>query len=293
MNIGPAHIEFFPDGLTGIAKAKCEIFEGLNPEAGLAVVNGDDPELMPVFNACWQGQRHEFRLSDATDIQWLGDDGMRFTYQGVDVYVPLPGDHMVSNALGVLAMAEAAIQRLCGSHRVSLAELASGFASLNRVDGRWQKTPIPCYQNAWVINDAYNANPASLKASLSAFLSTLKPDSGEHCILVLGGMKELGDSSLQYHRDTLDWLASHPQAHLLSLLVLVGSEWPDALPAFIIPAAHVLDAGHVAKLIFGRVDSLENTTVLLKGSRAYKLESILAQLGRPESQTESLAEMSS
>jgi UDP-N-acetylmuramoyl-tripeptide--D-alanyl-D-alanine ligase len=152
----------------------------------------------------------------------------------------------------------------------SVAELAKGLSAFVPEKGRWERTALPGYNNVWIINDAYNANPDSAMASLKAFLSTARSEL-KH-ILVLGGMKELGEFSREYHEELGRWLAG--QAYIDALFT-VGEEgeWlADAAKGAAYPVSSSTDVSDVIKQL--KAQALENAVLYLKGSRAYKLDEI-------------------
>jgi len=171
---------------------------------------------------------------------------------------------MVANALAVLKAGEAL--------GFSIPDLAKGLSAFVPEKGRWERTALAGFNNVWVINDAYNANPDSAKASLKAFLSTARPDM-QH-ILVLGGMKELGDFSREYHEKLGLWLAGQPH---IDALFTIGEEaqWiADAANNATYPVRYAADVTHAVQQIAGGSVRLENAILYLKGSRAYKLDGI-------------------
>ncbi|HEY9745501.1 MAG TPA: UDP-N-acetylmuramoyl-tripeptide--D-alanyl-D-alanine ligase [Oculatellaceae cyanobacterium] len=264
VNVGPAHIGLL-GSLENIAKAKLEIAEGMEPAKGQLVLCGDSKPLAELAPQLWPGKQIAYHLSEAEDLQiWMqdGHTGVRFTYQETPIFLPVVGDHMVSNALGVLKVGEAL--------GFSPAELARGLAQFVPEAGRGERTALRGYQNAWTVNDAYNANPDSTIASLKAFLSL--PCDGLNRVLVLGGMKELGNFSQAYHEELGQWLAKQAG---IAQLVTIGEEghWmadsarTAAYPIF--AADTVQDAiDHLSR------HSLDNTILYLKGSRAYRLDEI-------------------
>ncbi len=264
VNIGPAHIGLL-GSLENIAKAKLEIVEGMNPKSGVLVINRDTPHLPEMTPRLWQGKTVEYGLSDADAIAPYNDgssEGIRFSYKGSAVDLPVPGEHMVANALGVLKAGEALGFPVAG--------LATGLSAFVPEKGRWERTALPGYENVWIINDAYNANPDSAMASLKAFLSTARV--GLRHILVLGGMKELGDFSREYHEELGRWLAG--QAHIDALFT-VGEEgqWlVDAAKGASYPVSFSADVSDVIQQL--QASALENAVLYLKGSRAYRLDEI-------------------
>lgn len=270
VNIGPAHIGLL-GSLENIAKAKLEIVEGMDPERGLLVINQDTPYLAELAPALWSGKTVTYSLREAQDIQSVLDveqAGIRFTYQGVPVSLVVPGEHMVANALGVLKAGE--------SLGLSVADLAKGLSDFAPEKGRWERVALKGYHNVWVIDDAYNANPDSAKASLKAFLATARPER-QH-FLVIGGMKELGDFSQRYHEELGLWLAGQPHIDALFTLGDEGQWIAEAAGNATYPVRFAKDVNHLVEQLTAGSFTLENAVLYMKGSRAYKLDAIPALL---------------
>ncbi|WP_373532664.1 UDP-N-acetylmuramoyl-tripeptide--D-alanyl-D-alanine ligase [Vampirovibrio sp.] len=271
-NIGPAHIGLL-GSLEAIAQAKLEVVEGMNPAQGLLVINQDTPHLSGLAPTLWSGKTVSYSLNEAQNLQpalEAGVEGSRFTYGGVTVTLPVPGEHMVSNALGVLKVGEAL--------GFSAAALASGLSQFKPEKGRGERVMLQGYRDVCVIDDAYNANPDSAKASLKAFLSTVKP--GKQNFLVIGGMKELGDFSQQYHQQLGFWLAAQPHINGLFTLGEEGQWLADAASSATFPVRHAQDIPHLVRQLTEGSFTLENAVLYLKGSRAYQLDQIPAALER-------------
>ena len=181
-NAGPAHLEGF-GSLEGVAKAKGEIYGGLS-ETGTAIINADD-----CFNPLWREYCADhktltFALDNDADItaSWSVDDkgsliNAKTPAGEVSIHLPLLGRHNVMNALAAIAGTLAA--------GITLTEIKTGLESLQPVRGRLQiKSGL---NGSRVIDDTYNANPASLNAALAV----LGDFTGQH-FLALGDMGELG-----------------------------------------------------------------------------------------------------
>lgn len=185
-NAAGAHLAGF-GSLESVARSKGEIFEELG-EGGTAIINADD-----AFAGLWRGQAGIHRvLSFALDAEadvcgrWRAGDALQITTpQGeLSVNLPLPGRHNAMNALAATAAALAV-----GS---SLDDIRTGLESLHPVPGRlcWKAG----VNGARILDDTYNANPASLLAALEVLAGT----QGERC-LVLGDMAELGGEAAALH----------------------------------------------------------------------------------------------
>jgi UDP-N-acetylmuramoyl-tripeptide--D-alanyl-D-alanine ligase len=276
VNVGPAHIGML-GSLENIARAKMEITEGMDPEQGTLVLHGDNPMLTLLAPTLWAGPTALYSIKEAQHIQPYflnggdtGPTGVQFNYQGIHVRIPLPGEHMVSNALGVLKAGQAL--------GLDLQKLAHGLAQFVPEKGRWERTALAGYTNVWIINDAYNANPDSAMASIKAFLETATQR--QRHILVLGGMKELGDFTQEYHEKLGRWLAAQSA---VDALFTVGEEarWiADAAQNARFPVRYAETIEHLTQqLALGSIP-LEDAVIYLKGSRAYKLDDLPAALSQ-------------
>ena len=267
-NIGPAHIERL-GSLEAIAQAKCEIVKGLHPVRGVVVANGDDALLMHTLKQVWSGRLETFSLEQARDIAPTSEGGVRFMTRGATVSLTVPGDHMVMNALAVLAVAQ-----ILGAPLHKVAEGLSGFSP---EEGRYSIKQLSA--DLHVIQDAYNANPSSMEASLTAFLNQPVMQTGQQKALVLAGMNELGDLSVHYHTLLGNWLKMHATRQLAWLL-LIGEDCQPALEALSqensatdVVVKWVPDV-HTAKQWLQSYPSLSNHFILVKGSRSYQLETL-------------------
>ncbi len=190
-NIGWSHLENLKSR-EGILRAKSEMFDFMRPD-GRICLNGDDDMLMSVKEV--DGKIPLFfgfhKTNDiyADHIQNHGLEGISCTIyikeEAFSVAIPVPGEHMVYNAL-----AAAAIGSIMGLYKE---EIKKGIESIKTVRGR---NHIINMENIKIIDDSYNANPVSMKAALDV----LRNADGRR-VAVLGDMLELGENSRLLHED--------------------------------------------------------------------------------------------
>jgi UDP-N-acetylmuramoyl-tripeptide--D-alanyl-D-alanine ligase len=268
--IGEAHLEQL-GSREAIADAKMEIIDGLS-SGGLFIYNGDEPLLrarigkLPIdVRQLTFGQTApcDYR---ACNVQ-LDTDGATFTINdrmAPSFHSPLLGAHNVLNALTAIAVAE--------SLGVNVQRMLEPLARLKISAMRGEK--VVTSSGALILNDAYNASPASVRAAL-ATVATMHQYSTK--IVVLGDMLELGDQSSVLHAS----IGAELDAELLTKVYTFGD-----MAAYIAEAArvrfpqgsvsHGLTKAEIAEQLASLVD--EQTVVLIKGSRGMKLEEIAHRL---------------
>ena len=220
--IAPAHIENL-GSLEGIADAKAEIFEGLEP-GGVAIIPADSPQFDRLKAAADQRKitvvsfgraaHANVRLLDAVPAPGGGslvtaDLGAR----RICYTVAEPGEHWITNSLAVMAAVGAAGGDL-GAAGIALAEMQG-------LKGRGQRHSIPAPAGdgsgrALLIDESYNANPASMRVTLAQLGAT----PARRRIAVLGAMKELGEHGPAYHAALIEPL----EASGADFAILVGGE---------------------------------------------------------------------
>ncbi|MBO0902588.1 UDP-N-acetylmuramoylalanyl-D-glutamyl-2,6-diaminopimelate--D-alanyl-D-alanine ligase [Jiella sonneratiae] len=199
--IAPAHLGHFRD-LDEIAEAKAEIFEGLVPD-GTAIVNADDPKCGLLSDLARKaGVRNIATFGEASgaDFRLIAfeatRDGARIDAEiaGEALHVSLatPGRHMAQNVLAVLGAAE----RI----GADVSKVAAALSDWRAVKGRGARHALALSDGsaATLIDDSYNANPASMRAALEV-LGRAEAGEGGRRIAVLGDMLELGTSSGELH----------------------------------------------------------------------------------------------
>ena len=254
-----------------ICKAKLEICEGL-PNGAPLVLNGDDPFLRAAklpehVRPIW------FSLGDENaDVCALNirqeNDGMTFTLEDreedtTEVHIPAMGRHNVANALAAYA---AATRLGLNAKRV--------IAGLSQFQQTGMRQKVVHSKGVDVIEDCYNANPSSMRASVANFLAE-PPGTRTRRLLILGDMLELGAWSAEEHAAVIRLAAQAPQTEVM----LVGQEFAkaraDMEPQ---PARITLFADREHLIAALRTHPVDNALVLIKGSRGIGLEKAVGEL---------------
>lgn len=269
-NIGQCHLENLIDR-DGVLKAKTEIFDFMQ-EDGFVVINGDDDKLATVQEVKGRkpyffGLGKEGVLTDksavATDIQNHGLFGSDFKMslfgQELEASVPLPGQHMVINAL-----AAATVGKLLG---MAEEDILKGIASVQATGGR---SNIMKLADKTVIDDCYNANPVSMKAAIDLLMMA----QGRK-VVILGDMFELGTDELALHREVGMYAAMARLEGMifignLSKEMYEGAAKLRAMPEYY-PDKEAFFAAH-------KPEDFADTTVLVKASHGMHFEEIVEWL---------------
>jgi UDP-N-acetylmuramoyl-tripeptide--D-alanyl-D-alanine ligase len=273
--IEPVHIEFFPS-LWGIADAKGEIFSSVEP-GGTAVINRDSPyfERMKAHAlASSAGRVVSFGEHERADIRaeriLVRPDqsiveatvfGKSLTYK-----IGTAGRHIALNSLSVLAASHAL--------GADLALVALSFAELKPPVGRGERTMLSIGDGeALLIDESYNANPASMRAALSN-LGAVELDRQGRRIAVLGDMKELGEKGSSLH----EGLAEAIEANAIDLVFAAGPLMQNLVNK--LPKAKVaLHAETSAELVnAARAAIRPGDAVMVKGSLSMKMALIVKAL---------------
>ncbi len=268
--VAPAHMEGF-GCIENVAAGKAEIFEGLSA-TGTAVINLDNhytaswlEELSQRFTVISYTVRSDLdqKLADvfATDVQ-VTSSGMRFVlHYGNDaalVSLGFLGRHNVGNAVAAAAC--------CFAIGQSMSLVVSGLESASPYKGRLQL--CKGISGATVIDDSYNANPASVRMAIQ----TLVAIDAEQKILVLGDMAELGEETKSLHYD----IGAYAKAVGLNQLFACGDLSEQTVRGFgeggcYFPSVESLSDACVSL-------ANENTVYLVKGSRSAKMERVVGAL---------------
>lgn len=259
-----AHIGNDFNGVEDIARAKSEIYTGLNPQTGLAIVPCEDANI-DIFTAATaslhrvssfglhQGDVHaEDIVLSPLHSDFVLTDG----HEKVSVHLPVAGEHNVYNAA-----AAAAVLRAIG---IDWQSIAQGLAQFSNAKGRLQG--FTSSNGALLIDDTYNANPDSMKAALDVLSRFDGPK-----VFVMGAIGELGEGSWDLHAE----VGAYANEKELTALLALGHDAQAASNASVV--------GQYFNEIDALIDALREydvagTTILVKGSRFMQMERVVAAL---------------
>jgi len=281
INVGTAHMSEF-GSREAIARAKGEIIEAL-PEDGVAVLNADedlvaamgdrtkatvvtfgevDPEAATTPTLGFHDLRQDELGRPSAAFQWH-DDAARAT-TGARLTLRQMGRHQVANAAAAAAMALAA--------GLEFAQVATALEQATSLS-RWRMELHERPDGVVVVNDAYNANPASMGAALQT-LNDIHERSGRRTVAVLGEMKELGPGSPEEHRR----VGERAAALGVDVLLVIGEparpmvDGAKNITSWSGTAAYVEDRASALAWLRGNVAA--GDVVLVKASRAVALETV-------------------
>jgi UDP-N-acetylmuramoyl-tripeptide--D-alanyl-D-alanine ligase len=246
-SIGPEHLELVGT-VEDVARANAEAIEAL-PAGGIAVVPADEPLLEPYLRADLDVRRFDRTATDLKDGEW------RFDVDGQEVALRLPFTqrHLAGNVLAALTAYDAL--------GLPLDRADEGAAAIAL--SRWRGEVYTLRGGGFVVNDAYNANPTSMRAAL---LDLAERAAGRRRVAVLGEMAELGPDSTRYHEEIRMLLGELG----IEVVVAVGDSarayLGDGAEAHFVPDADSFDA------VVGALRP--GDAILVKASRAVGLEGI-------------------
>jgi UDP-N-acetylmuramoyl-tripeptide--D-alanyl-D-alanine ligase len=269
--IAPAHLEYFGT-VEAIADAKAEIFEGIE-KGGAAILPADNPQfdrLTAHAEATGVARILSFGQKAGVDARLLTSeplgDGQMVTAEiagaRMQFVIGASGQHIAGNAMAALLTAH-----VMGADIAKGAEGLADFAALKGRGARFSANGID------VIDESYNANPASMTAAL-ALLARSKPKNGGRRIAVLGDMLELGEQSAELHRAIATDIST---AHA-DLVFLCGAKmtslW-EALPDSV-RGAHTGVSSELAPKLLAALR--HGDVVLVKGSFGSRMSVIIDAL---------------
>ncbi|WP_077622110.1 UDP-N-acetylmuramoyl-tripeptide--D-alanyl-D-alanine ligase [Sediminibacillus massiliensis] len=261
-NIGESHIEYL-GSREGIAQAKSEILAGMQAD-GLLLIDGDEPLLAKLkerdnvltcgFNTDNEVVARELQMGKEDTTFLLGSERFR---------LKMLGEHNVKNALFAISIAE--------KLSIPKEKVRKALANLQLTGMRFEL--IEGLNGATIINDAYNASPTSMKASINVVKKMTPYD---RKVLVLGDIFELGERSKGLHREVAEVITEE-----IDVLLTIGHDAVEISKAvkekgLDIELTHFNTVGDLQQSISGFLS--EGTLILLKASRGMKLEQLLEEM---------------
>jgi UDP-N-acetylmuramoyl-tripeptide--D-alanyl-D-alanine ligase len=266
-NVAPVHMEFFPDGLAGIARAKYELVEAL-PEDGVAVLNLDDAYVKE-FGRGMGDCAVFYGLGEGADVRAvhvaeIGAEGVVFTVEAkgerASVQLKMLGRHNVSNALAAIAVGLRS--------GMGLEECAAAVGEMRAGEKRGE---VLEWRGATLINDSYNSNPRALDAMVDALMAM----PAERHVVIAGEMLELGAEAAALHAACGRRMAERGVTVVVGVRG-VAKELVRAAQKDGADAVFVADAAAAGEWL--RENVRAGDAVLLKASRGVRLERALAGL---------------
>ena len=253
-NAGSAHIGRL-GSLDNIAKAKCEITKYLKN-----TLIANDCERIRKF-AGFEGEKIFYSLNDVNILEKRSGYS-KFVYKNKEYELNVEGDYNIENSLSAIEIAY--------KLGMSYEEIKRGLLNYHPIEKRWELENAGGFN---VINDSYNANPESMKASVSAFLELYK-----NPVVILGNMGELGENEIDFHREVGKYLGGKFRGNNAVFLTVgelayyIGEE----LSKYGFEVKHFDNNIETSRYI---LDNLHGgITIFLKASRAMKFEEIIENL---------------
>lgn len=204
-NVLPVHVGNFPDGEQGVARAKAEIFDGLEP-GGTAILPRDNRHFQTLKAAADARGARIVTFGTTTDA-YVGARDIKLGDTGSEIVAEIAGrklryrlgtvgNHIAVNSLAVVAVLDAL--------QLPLDAATKPLAAITPPVGRGARTVLQTGDRTiLLIDEGYNANPASMRAALSV-LGAVSRGKYPRRVAILGDMLELGDGSEQYHLGLVD-----------------------------------------------------------------------------------------
>jgi len=264
-NVGPVHLERLGT-IENIARAKTELVESL-PADGLAVLNGDDPRVRAMA-AKTRARAVYYGFDDANDIRASdvvprGLAGVRFALHAngrrQEIEMSLPGRHSVYNALAAAAVG-LGVGLTWDEVAAALGELSPGL----------RLVVVPGRNGAVIIDDTYNASPASTLAALDLLAQV----PGRRTA-ILGDMLELGNYEEEGHREV-----GYRAAEVVESLIVVGER--ARLIAEAAATRGLRDIAYARTSAEVAYEPRPGEHILVKGSRSMRMEEAVAKLRAEE-----------
>jgi UDP-N-acetylmuramoyl-tripeptide--D-alanyl-D-alanine ligase len=265
--VQPAHLEGFGT-LDAITQEKLSIVEGLSPE-GVLIINADCDSLVSLcqqkgikYVSFGQSQTADYRPQNIR-YESLAS---RFTIDGREIFLPLPGPGNIQNATAAWAV--------CSRFGLTIEQFAKDIATASAVSGRAEMLQIGTLT---VLNDCYNANPASMSNAL-AILSNIDPTGSRRRVFICGDMGELGEQSESLHIE----LGQNVAKAQVNVMLAAGPLSKIAAESAKIHSQNNIEINSYNDTI-STCNNLHEIIkdydiILVKGSRSAGLEAVVAKL---------------
>lgn len=271
-NVGNSHIELL-GSRENIGKAKAELIQHI-PADGIAILNEDDDLVREMTNRT-EGKTIYYGIKERATVSGFNlrykKDGIKFTCrcfdEVFDVFLPMIGEHNVYDALAAIAAGRAL--------GISSQKIAKG---LGQFTGMPMRQEIISFPDIVVLNDAYNANPASMAESIKA----LGQLDGKRKIAMLGDMLELGGFTEESHREIGRLLVEEGYCEVYTFgeaAKFIAKEAKSAgLKAAYVCSSHL----DMANQYFDH--RKKGDVILVKGSRGLRMERVVSEIKEREEQ---------
>lgn len=251
-NAGSAHIGRL-GSLDNIARAKCEITKYVKD-----TLICEDNSRIKKFS-CFSGETIYCSLDE---VKIIDKQKSKYEYKNDVFELSVNGDYNIENSLFAIEIG----QKLGLSNE----EIKQGLLKYKPIEKRWEEFKI---NGLNIINDSYNANPESMKASVSAFLDLYKKP-----VVILGNMGELGENEIDFHKDVGKYLGKK-YCKSGAQFITVGNlaEYiGEKLSEYNLKVVHFDNNIATSRYILDNINA--GSTIFLKASRSMKFEEIIEQL---------------
>lgn len=253
-NVGSAHIGRL-GSLDNIAKAKCEITKYLKK----ALIANNNDRIKKFAN--FSGEKVFYSIKDVKILE-KRTGYSKFVYKDKEYELNVEGDYNIENSLSAIE-----IGYMLG---MSYDEIRQGLLKYHPIEKRWEAQNVAGFN---IINDSYNANPESMKASVSTFIE-LYPNP----VVILGNMGELGENEIEFHREVGEFIGKKFKGKDVKFLTVgnlaeyIGKE----LLKYGFDVMHFEDNIATSRYILDNLNA--GITIFLKASRSMKFEEIIENL---------------
>lgn len=255
-NSGSAHVGRL-GSLDNIAIAKCEIATGLKPTGTFIAKNQEIIKKHIQFN----GEKIYYSIDDVQILE-RKQAYTKFQYKENTYKLNVEGDYNVENSLAAIELGLKV--------GLTVEEIKQGLLSYHPIEKRWEVEKI---NGLKFINDSYNANPESMKASVKTFIELY-----ENPVVVLGNMGELGEKEILYHQQVGEYLGNFNKSVKYLTVGNLAKEIGKALEAKGNNVKYFDSNEEVSRYILDNLN--DSYTIFLKASRAMKFEEILDYVKR-------------